>query len=81
MPKNAATPTTTPAWFAKQTTCGASVAPAHFAGDRVHAVLGAYLSSSHDKVSNHDRVVPVIIPIKSPAIMKAIKLSSIIKKV
>jgi hypothetical protein len=26
-----------PAWFAKQTTCGASVAPALFAGDRVHA--------------------------------------------
>ena len=37
--ENAATPTTTPAWFAKQTTCGASVAPALFAGDRVHAVL------------------------------------------
>ena len=34
-------PTTTPAWVATQTTCGASVAPALFAGDRVHALLGA----------------------------------------
>jgi len=35
MPENAQTPTTTPALA-----CGASVAPALFAGDRVHAVLG-----------------------------------------
>jgi hypothetical protein len=40
MLENAQTPTTTPAWFAKQTTCGASVAPALFAGDQVHAVFG-----------------------------------------
>ena len=42
LPENAQTPTTTAAWFAKQTTGGASVAPALFAGDRVHAVLGAF---------------------------------------
>jgi len=45
LPENAATSTTTPAWFAKQITCGASVAPALFAGDGVHAVLGAFIFS------------------------------------
>jgi hypothetical protein len=35
--ENAVTPTTTPALA-----CGASVAPALFAGDRVHALLGGF---------------------------------------
>ena len=41
LPKNAQTPTTTPALA-----CGASVAPAHFAGDRVHAVLASRLNTA-----------------------------------
>ena len=40
VPKNAQTPTTTPACFAAQSTCGASVAPTFFVEDRVHDGLG-----------------------------------------
>jgi len=39
-PKNAVTPTTTPALA-----CGASVAPALFAEDRVHAVFGGFFEA------------------------------------
>ncbi len=42
---------------------------------RVHAVLGAYPSSSHDKLSNHDKVALVMIPVKNPVMIKIIRLS------